>query len=427
MASTHPPTAELTPHTSMDIASTFPEADYLSAGLDYYKPTMSQLAYEQEPDAEVTFTFHNRGQQRLLDHVDPNNLAQRFEDIRERGWHPRELAFLGGLRDSNGTPIFRDGYLQYLHANSLPPVQLSYDQTTDDLAVATTGPWALSTFWETIVMSEINEAYFEGAIQAQGINPAGVYDEGDRRLSEKIATLQANPAIKFADFGTRRHFSLRWQAHVLERLQEECPDNFIGTSNVALAQKYNVKPIGTFAHEMPMAYAGLADARGLDIRRSHHQFLEDWRQSYGHDLSIALTDTFTTDFFFSDFTPEQAESWKGVRHDSGDPYDFGERLIQFYQNLGIDPQTKTVVFSDGLDIGQIVKLQEHFGTRINTVFGWGTTLTNDLGIKPLNIVMKATQVQLPDGRTADTVKLSDNPGKHTGPAEQVQRYQRIFA
>jgi nicotinate phosphoribosyltransferase len=398
------------------------EAGYLSAGLDYYKPTMSQVAYEQEPDAEVTFTFKNRGEQRLLDYIDPESLTRRFSDIRSRGWHPAELDYLASLHDSKGATVFSLDYLQYLQETPLPPVTISYDREGDDIMFETTGPWELSTFWETAIMSEVNEAYFEGYLQAHGINPFEVYDEGDRRLSEKVATLQAHPDIKFADFGTRRHFSLRWQEHVIERLLAECPDSIVGTSNVALAHKYGIKPVGTFAHEMPMTYAGLADARGGNIRASHNRFLEDWFARYGADLSTALTDTFGTDFFFSDFTQKQAEAWRGVRHDSGDPYEFGERLIQFYESQDIDPTTKVCVFSDGLDIAQIVALQEHFGNRIGTLFGWGTTLTNDLGIKALNVVMKATHVRSGNVE-ADTVKLSDNAGKHTGPQVLVDAYQ----
>lgn len=402
------------------------ESGLLSAGLDYYKPTMSQLAYEMEPDAEVTFTFKNRGEQRLLDYVDPTALAERFQTIRERGWQDKELDYFGSLKDSDGLPMFDNHYLEYLADNPLPPVEIKYDAEKDDIAIETTGPWALSTFWETIVMSEVNEAYFEGFLTAHGLNPHEVYDEGERRLSEKIAVLQADPDIKFADFGTRRHFSLRWQEHVLDRLMAECPENIVGTSNVALAAKYSIKPIGTFAHEMPMTYAGLADARGgssTDVRASHNRMLTDWYDFYGKDLSIALTDTFGSDFFFTDFTRGQAEVWRGVRHDSGDPIEFGERLIRFYQEKSIDPATKTVVFSDGLDIGEIVKLQKHFEGRIGIMFGWGTTLTNDLGIKPLNVVMKATHVRdTITGEESDTVKLSDNPGKHTGPQWLVDRY-----
>jgi nicotinate phosphoribosyltransferase len=399
------------------------ENGLITAGLDYYKPTMSQMAYEVEPGAEVTFTFKNRGGQRLLDYVDPATLQDRFTAIRERGWQDSELAYLGGLRTGEGKPVFQQDYLDYIKVNPLPPVEIRYDEEKDDIALETTGPWALGTFWETVVMSEVNEAYFEGYLTTHGLNPYEVYDEGDRRLDEKIDILQANPNIKFADFGTRRHFSLRWQEHVVERLLDECPASIVGTSNVALAQKYGIKPIGTFAHEMPMAYAGLADARGVSIRGSHNRMLQDWYGRYGKDLSVALTDTFGSEFFFSDFTREQADAWKGVRHDSGDPIEFGERLIRFYGEKGVNPQEKTVVFSDGLDIGEITKLQKHFEGRINILFGWGTTLTNDLGIKPLNVVMKATHVRLPlTGQEADTVKLSDNPGKHTGPQWLVEQY-----
>lgn len=397
------------------------ERNYLTAGLDYYKPTMSQFVHELEPDAEVTFSLKNRGEQRLLDYVDPVQLQDHLETIRQNGFNQTELNYLADLVSSQGERMFSDDYLKYLNEAELPNVNILIED--DDIAIETTGEWSMVTFWETVIMSELNEAYFEGIVTKQNLDIFEVYNEGDRRLSEKIAILQANPDIKIVDFGTRRHFSHRWQAYVVERLMRECPDNFLGTSNVALAQKYNVKPIGTFAHELPMGYGGLAEKNlGLEnVLHSHNQLLEDWYKFYGQDLSIALTDTFTSDFFFRDFTPEQAKNWRGLRQDSGDPIEFGEKAIAFYETNGIDPTTKTIVFSDGLDIDEIVKLHEHFKERVNVVFGWGTTLTNDLGIKPLNIVMKATKIN-----GTETVKLSDNPGKHTGPADKVAQYQTIF-
>lgn len=402
------------------------EAGRLSGALDYYKPTMSQVLYEKEPDTEVTFTFKNRGEQRIADYVMMTDLQARFDDITSRGWQPEELDYLASLEDSVGARVFSDDFLGYLGQAELPPVKVSFDQEADDIAIETTGPAPMVTFWETVVMSEVNEAYFEGYVRAHDINLMDVYDEGDRRLSDKIAILKDHPDIKFADFGTRRHFSLRWQRHVLQRLKEECPENFVGTSNVGLADSLDERPIGTFAHEMPMIYAGLADARGQNIRDSHNKFLEDWYEQYGEDLSTALTDTFGTDFFFADFTPDQAEKWRGLRHDSGDPVEFGERVIRFYEDLGIEPTAKTIVFSDGLDIDEIVALHKHFHGRVNVVFGWGTTLTNDLGIEPLNVVMKATHVRTADGLEADTVKLSDNPGKHTGPENKIEEYRYGF-
>lgn len=401
--------------------------DLITMGLDYYKPTMSQLAYEQEPNAEVTFTFKNRGEQRLADYIDAQELQARFDRMQERGWTELELDYLASLHNNDGERVFNDDYLDYLSQSELPKVTVRHDEASDDIAIESTGPWALNTFWETVVMSEANEVYFENFVRANGLDLEEIYNEGQTRLEDKMTTLRANPDIKIAEFGTRRHFSMKWQNHVVSQLAQHCPDNLIGTSNVSLARAHGLKPIGTFAHEMPMVYAALADARGENIRSSHQQFLTEWYTRYGEDLSIALTDTFGTDFFFADFTKEQAENWHGTRHDSGDPIVFAERLIAFYEEKGIDPQTKTVVFSDGLDIDQIVMLQEKFAGKMNVMFGWGTTLTNDLGLPALNIVMKATHVRdTATNQEAMTVKLSDNAGKHTGPAELITNYREIF-
>lgn len=179
-----------------------------------------------------------------------------------------------------------------------------------------------------------------------------------------------------------------------------------------------MQPIGTFAHELPMVYAALADKAGDNPLDGHYQVLQDWQQLYGEGLSTALTDTFTTEFFFADFTPEQMASWKALRHDSGDPMQFGDRVIDFYEQRGIDPREKTIVFSDGLDIETIIKLADYFKDRIKVTFGWGTTLTNDLGVKANNFVMKATAV---DG--VPTVKLSDVEGKYTGPDDKIEEYK----
>jgi nicotinate phosphoribosyltransferase len=403
-----------------------PEAGLVTAGLDYYKPTMSQFEYKELSGVTATFTFKNRGEQRLEEFVPVDELQDRLNGFQERGWQKSELDFLAEQRDHKGRHVFSASFLDSLRTRQLPDVVVSHNLETNDLAIQTGGEASLVTFWETIIMSDVNELYFENYVKANGLDLNAIYDEGDRRLSQKIATLQAHPDIKFADFGTRRRFSLRWQRHVVERLKAECPNNLIGTSNVALANSLDLKPIGTFAHELPMMYAGLADAVQGDIRSSHRSFLEGWFDRYGEDLSIALTDTFGSEFFFDDFTPEQTENWRGLRHDSGDPIEFGERTIAFYEANNIDPTTKTIVFSDGLDMDEIMRLHEHFNGRINAIFGWGTTLTNDLGIKALNIVAKVTHVRTWLGQEADTVKLSDNAGKHCGPEEKVKEYQHVF-
>ncbi len=393
----------------------------LSSRLDYYKLTMSQLAFEKEPAAQVSFELLNRGEQKLADFSRLDELEYSLERFRQKGWSEAELRYLGILQLGSGEPVFSQAYLDYLAGSKLPAVQLSRASSSSDLEVKTTGEWPSVTFWETTILSEINELYFDNYLQAKGLDPEAIYDEGDRRLSEKIFLLRGRPGIKFVDMGTRRHFSARWQRHVLERLARECPANFIGTSNVGLAKDLGLKPIGTFAHEMPMVYAALADQRGQDIRATHGKFLDDWYARYGQDLSVGLSDTFGSDFFLADFGDERAESWRGLRQDSANPFAFGEKAIAFYQQKGIDTLSKTIVFSVGLDIDRILDIYEHFEGRIGMLFGWGTTLTNDLGLKALNVVMKATWVN-----GVGTVKLSDSPGKHTGRPAQIKRYQEIF-
>ncbi len=392
----------------------------LSKGLDYYKATMGQVEFLKYPDAEVTFELKNRAESKLSEFVSPEELQTRLDALRT-GWQPDEIAYLASLQNQDGSAQFTPEYLDFLLDNPLPPVDISLDER-NDLAVSVTGEWPLVTFWETVVMSEINEQYFANKLTAEGRSLNDLYVEGDRRLDEKIAKLQARPDIKFSDFGTRRRFSYDWHKHVIERVATELPDSFIGTSNIYLAHELGLKPIGTFAHEMMMVYAAIADEAGKNPLDGHNQVLQDWDNTYKGDLSTALTDTFTSEFFFSDFTPEQAEKWQALRHDSGDPFDFGDRVVAFYENLGIAPQEKTIVFSDGLNVDTIIELADYFKGRINVIFGWGTTLTNDLGIKANNFVMKAVRVN-----KTPTVKLSDVQGKHTGPLEKINLYEEKVA
>lgn len=387
----------------------------LSNGLDYYKATMGQVEFEKHADAIVTFELKNRSADKLSDFVSPEELRDRLVQF-QGGWNPDEIAYLASLQAQDGTARFSREYLDFLMDNELPPVSVALDDS-GELSVKTTGAWPLVTFWETVVMSELNELYFSKKMLQDGVSLEDLYAEGDRRLSEKIAILKDRPDIKFSDFGTRRRFSYGWQKHVVERLAAELPDSFVGTSNIALANELGLTPIGTFAHEMPMVYAGLVDAEQENPMFGHNQMLQDWQTTYGGELSTALTDTFGSEFFFTDFTREQAREWQSLRHDSGDPIEFGERVIEFYEQHEIDPMEKTVVFSDGLNIDTILQLADHFKGRINLLFGWGTTLTNDLGVKANNFVMKAVEVN-----GVGTVKLSDVAGKHTGSENNVERY-----
>lgn len=401
------------------------EETMLTAGLDYYKPTMSQFIHEFEPNADVTFTFKNRGEQRLLDYLSPEDITARLDRIRERGFSTQEIDFFRTIEDANGMRMFSDAYLDHIANTPLPAVEVLVKD--GDLAISSTGNWATTTFWETIVMSEVNEAYFENFVRANGIDLFELYEEGDRRLTEKIAYLQEHPEVKVAEFGTRRRFSLRWQRHVVERLRTECPDNFVGTSNVAFAHTMDAKPIGTFAHELPMGYAGLADARSQDIRASHGTMLDDWYDFYGDELAIALSDTFGSDFFFADFSSERSEKYRGTRHDSGDPVEYGQKAVAHYEAQGVNPRSKTVLFSDGLNVYKAGEIAQTMEGQAHTPFGIGTDFTNDLGLTALNVVMKLTHITDTEAGTgADTVKLSDDEGKHTGPPEKIKQYKEIF-
>ena len=402
------------------------EQTLLTGSMDFYKPTMSQLEYEKHPDAVVTFTFKNRANNRLADYVTVKELQDRFDILQQQGFTQEEINYFASLKTSDNTPLFTQDWLNHIATNKLPRVEVGINSDTNDIAISTEGDWSMVTFWETVVMSEVNETYYANMLRAKGIHVQDLYAEGDKRLTKKIAYFKQHPDIKFSDFGTRRRFSQRWHQHVLERLAAECPDNFVGTSNVALSAKLGRAPIGTFAHELPMVYTGIADASGQDIRAAHGRMLDDWFDRYGDDLSVALSDTFGSDFFFEDFTPTRTHIYKGTRHDSGDPVTYGQKAINHYTVNDIDPTTKKIVFSDGLSVPKIERIQKALAGKIGIFYGIGTDLTNDVGVTPANNVMKATHVRLPDGAEADLVKLSDDLGKHTGPMGKVALYKTIF-
>lgn len=402
------------------------EQTMLTGGMDFYKPTMSQLEYEKHPEAVVTFTFKNRADNRLADYITPQELQDRFDTLQQQGFTKNEIDYFASLTTSAGEPLFSKDYLNYIATTSLPPVHVELDPNIDDLAITAEGEWPMVTFWETIVLSEVNETYYVNKIRADGIDVEELYKEGDRRLSQKIAYFLANPDVKFSDFGTRRRFSQRWHKHVVERLAAECPDNFVGTSNVALSAELGLKPIGTFAHELPMVYAGIADAKGQDIKASHGQMLDDWYGKYGDDLGTALSDTFGSNFFFEDFSLKRSTQYKGTRQDSGDPIAYARKAITHYKNLGLDPAAEKITFSDSLNIVKIDHIKKVLADTVIKFYGIGTDLTHDVGVKPGNNVMKGTHVLLPSGQEADLVKLSDDPEKHTGPVGKVALYQTIF-
>ena len=380
---------------------------------DFYKFTIGQFAWKYYPDVKVKYAFINRTKDVELGNcIDIDRLIEELDNVRSLRFTFDELQYLESLG------IFSRDYLSFLNKLTLPPVYVK--NANGKLIIETEGTWAEAIFWETYILSIVNELYFGKKYDAHTYIPQR--DVGETRLQKKIDQINKNP-FNFIEFGTRRRYSKAWQEDVVVQMSMDIKnDSFLGTSNVLLAKKYMLKPIGTMAHELPMILAGLHDYNLDALKASHDKALTLWHYLYKEDLSIALTDTFGTDFFFKDFSKEKAEQWKGLRQDSGDAIDFLYKACIFYNRLGIKIKEKSIVFSDGLDINKIYEIEkEAKKNKIKTAYGWGTNLTNDLGYEPLSIVVKAVEA---NGRPL--VKLSDNLAKSLGNHKAVEKYKKAF-
>ena len=388
--------------------------------MDFYKFTMGQWVLRRYPDVPVRYAFTNRtAHVRLADALDTATLRRELDHVRTLRLNNSELHYLRGTNEY-GDRMFKEDYLHFLKDFCLPPYEL--EVVDGQLQLEFPGVWSEAIYWETLALSIIDELYYQALLER--LSPFErdvVLATGTLRLAEKIKVLHARPDITFCDFGTRRRFSKAWQRYVNTTLAQELPEQFLGTSNTDDALQCGLLPMGTSAHEMYMVMAGIMHDNDDTIRASHNRILQEWWEEYGWGLSIALTDTYGSEFFFRDMTAEQARNWKGLRQDSGDPIAFGEAAIVFYQRHGIDPHDKLLIFSDGLDLGTILKLADHFAGRIRISFGWGTNLTNDLGFGALSLVIKAVEA---NGQRA--VKLSDNLAKATGEPQDIARFKRIF-
>jgi len=355
----------------------------------------------------------------LASHIKESDLRDELNHARDLTFGNSELHFLRGTNEYSER-MFKEPYLDFLRNLKLPDYALRI--VNGDYCIEFSGEWSAAIYWETIALSIINELYYRSLMSSLSrFQRKAVFAEGTLRLAKKIGILKERPDITFSEFGTRRRFSGPWQDFVVKALYDELPQKqFLGTSNVHLAHKYNLLPMGTAAHELYMIYSGIYHADETTILSSHNMVLRDWWQEYGWGLSIALTDTYGSDFFFRDMTAEQARTWKGLRHDSGDPLVFGEKAIKFYEQHSIDSNQKIIVFSDGLDLDTMIKIADRFANRIKITFGWGTNLTNDLGFKSLSLVVKAVE-----SCGHGTVKLSDNPAKAMGSNEDIEMWKKL--
>lgn len=389
---------------------------------DQYKFPMGQLIHEQEPDAEVTFRMHNRKKDmRIADLVQPEELQQYYDNLRTLEFTPDQLAVLERQTDKQYTEEF----LGYLAAFRLPEIEVNIDPTNNDITAETTAPWNDASLWEIPMLSALPELYYPRYIEAHGGTMTQVWNEGDRRLDDMIALMQAHPSLKFAEFGTRRRFSSDWQDHAMERFVEECPENLIGTSNPWLADKYNIPASGTNAHELGMVYAALSEMRGSDSLDGQNNVITDWLERFP-SMPVVLTDTFTTDVTLEGMSKKQIDAVKSFRIDSGDEFAVGAKIIRFLKAHGIDPTTRTLFFSNSLKPEKALALHNYFEGTIKTAFGIGGNAVNNMGfdenhsLPGMNIVSKAVEV---NGH--GTVKLSDDAGKHMGSPADVARYKAL--
>jgi nicotinate phosphoribosyltransferase len=388
--------------------------------LDFYKFTMGQLVFLEYRDVPVVYSLVNRTRKvRLAEFIDEGELRAELDHARSLRLNNSELHYLRGTNEY-GDRMFRESYLEFLRELSLPPYDL--EEVDGSFRLQFDGEWSRAIYWETVALSIVNELYNRSLMKTlSSFEKDLVFARGKIRLAEKIRVLRGRPEISFVDFGTRRRFSRDWQHYVDRSLAEEMPQQFLGTSSTESAMLHGLVPMGTSAHELTMVMSGIMHDSDDLIRASHNRVLKDWWELYGWGLSVAVTDTYGSEFFFRDMDPEQARAWKGLRHDSGDPFEFGEKAIRFYQEQGIDPREKLLIFSDGLELQTILALSKRFHGRIKLSFGWGTNLTNDLGFEPISIVVKAVEA---NGHR--TVKLSDNLAKATGSREDIERFKRIF-
>ncbi|OEY67668.1 nicotinate phosphoribosyltransferase [Marinobacter sp. X15-166B] len=370
---------------------------------DAYKLHMQQVVFEKYASVLVKYKFRCRSDEGLAKYV--AEIRDAIFALEGLSFTPQQLTYLSEI------PFLKPAFIDFLRQFRFDPQRyLSIRVEQGQLVIDSEGPWLYTILFEIPVLAIVSEV--------RNRHRYGEADEDQiqRVLCQKVEHLQGElrrrgmQEFQFADFGTRRRFSYPVQRRVVEYLAQTLPDHFIGTSNYHLAQKYQLTAIGTMAHEYLQAHQAF-----VNVADSQKEALEVWNQVYRGRLGVALTDCITTDAFLQDFDYLFAVLFSGVRHDSGDPIAWGEKFIAHYEALGIDPNTKTLVFSDNLNFDRALDIAAHFQGRIGTSFGIGTFLTNDLGawvtpagdaFRPLNIVMKMTECN-----GMPVAKISDEPGK----------------
>ncbi|ARU02579.1 nicotinate phosphoribosyltransferase [Yoonia vestfoldensis] len=393
---------------------------------DFYKLLMCQSVFRNHPDTQVTFSLINRTKSiRLADLVDEGELREQLDHIRSLRLTRGESTWLRGNTFYGKRQMFTPAFMTWFENLQLPPYHL--EKIDGQYELTFEGSWPEVMLWEIPALAVIMELRSRAVLKTLGRFELQVlYARAMTKLWEKVEDLRHIPDLRLADFGTRRRHSYLWQDWCVQAMMEGLGNNFTGTSNCRIAMQREIEAIGTNAHELPMVYAALADSDAA-LRQAPYAVLADWQEEHDGNLRIILPDTFGTKGFL-DRAPDWLAGWTGIRVDSGDPAAGAETAIAWWQSRGEDPRQKLVIFSDGLDVAKISELHQQFAGRVRVSFGWGTMLTNDFkglvagdALAPFSLVCKAVAA---NGRP--TVKLSDNPNKAMGPADEIARYKRVF-
>jgi nicotinate phosphoribosyltransferase len=393
---------------------------------DFYKILMAQTIWRRQRDTSARFSLINRTTRiRLAEIIDVGELREQLDHVRSLKLSRGESTWLRGNMFYGRRQMFSPDFMEWFEALRLPDYQLEirdgqYELTFD-------GPWVETTMWEIPALAIINELRSRAVLRGLGRFELQVlYARAMTRVWEKITRLQKLKDLRIADFGTRRRHGFLWQDWCVQAMIEGLGGNFLGTSNCLIAMRREVEAIGTNAHELPMVYSALARS-DAELAAAPYQVLADWQQDYEGNLRIILPDTYGTTGFLAR-APQWMDAWTGIRIDSKDPILGGEEAIAWWKSRGVDPQTKQIIFSDGLDVDAIEAIHRHFVGRVRFGFGWGTLLTNDFrglarerSLDPISVVCKVVSA---NGRPA--VKISDNPTKATGPNTEISRYMRVF-
>ncbi len=378
---------------------------------DLYKFTMMQVVLHHFPGAQVEYRFKCRNEGVDLVPLIPD-IERQIGALCSLRFTEAELDYLRQFR------FLKSDFIDFLGLFQMNRKYIAISPSAagnGEIDIVIKGPWLHTILFEIPVLAIVNELYF------RRIAPHPDYAEGRHRLDDKIATIVDDPemrGIRIADYGTRRRFSARWQEEVLQVCSDRLGEVLTGTSNVMLAMRYGLRPLGTMAHE----YLQACQALGPRLRDSQIFGFETWAKEYRGDLGIALSDVYGLDAFLRDFDMYFCKLFDGARHDSGDPFEWGERLIRHYAANRVDPSTKTLVFSDSLTFDLMKALYLRFRDRVIVRFGIGTNLTNDLGYTPLQIVIKMVAC---NGQPV--AKISDNPGKNmVTDLDYLQYLRKVF-